>query len=213
MRRIAGLLTALVLFAGGGAQAQGKAGEFDYYVLSLGWSATWCELTGDTRSDPQCDAGKGLTFTLHGLWPQDEHGYPDTCFSGQPDASKDQTAAMADIMGGAGLAWHEWKKRGRCSGLSATEYFGAARRAYDAVTIPPLFAQVHRELTLPASGIQDAFLEANPSLTANEITITCKAGLIDEVRICLHKALSPRSCGADVAQDCSLKNAELPPVR
>ena len=67
MRRIASLLTGLLLIAAGGARAGDTAGAFDYYVLSLGWSATWCELTGDRRGDPQCADGKGLTFTLHGL--------------------------------------------------------------------------------------------------------------------------------------------------
>jgi ribonuclease T2 len=213
MRYFAGLLTGLLLIAAQGARAEGQAGVFDYYVLSLGWSATWCELTGDGRDDPQCDAGRGLTFTLHGLWPQYETGWPDDCFSGQADASRAQTAAMADIMGGAGLAWHEWKKHGRCSGLSASAYFGAARTAYDGVTIPPVFAEVDEALTLPASVVQDAFLEANPGLDPGAITVTCEAGMIDEVRICLTRDLSPRPCGADVARDCRLKDAGLPPVR
>jgi ribonuclease T2 len=213
MRHFAGLLTGLLLILAGGAQAEGKAGSFDYYVLSLGWSSTWCDLTGDARGDAQCRSGRGLTFTLHGLWPQYESGYPDNCFSDQPDASKLQTQAMADVMGGAGLAWHEWKKHGRCSGLSAADYFAAARQAYASVTIPPLFAKVHKDLTLPASVIQDAFLESNPSLTADILTVTCADGKIDEVRICLDKTLTPRPCGADVARDCSLKAAELPPVR
>ena len=38
MRRITGWLTGLLLMAGGGAHAGGTPGEFDYYVLSLGWS-------------------------------------------------------------------------------------------------------------------------------------------------------------------------------
>lgn len=213
MRHFAGWLTGLLLMAGGPALAGDKAGDFDYYILSLGWSSTWCELTGDGRGDPQCDAGKGLTFTLHGLWPQYENGYPDNCFSDQPDASKAQAAAMADVMGGAGLAWHEWQKHGRCSGLSASDYFGAARAAYQSVTIPPVFSSVHKDLSLPASVIQDAFLAANPSLTANVLTVTCESGMIDEVRICLDKALKPRPCAPDVAQDCRLKDADLPPVR
>lgn len=213
MRHLTGLAAGLLLFSAGAGLGEGKAGVFDYYVLSLGWSATWCELTGDGRDDPQCDDGKGLTFTLHGLWPQYERGWPDSCFSSQADATRTQTAAMADIMGGAGLAWHEWKKHGRCSGLSAAEYFSASRAAYEAVTIPPVYAEVSRVLTLPADVVQEAFLEANPGLGADEITVTCEAGMIDEVRICLTKDLSPRRCGADVLRDCSLKDAELPPVR
>ena len=213
MRHIAGGLTGLVLLAAGAAHAGDLAGDFDYYVLSLGWSATWCALTGDGRGDPQCDAGRGLTFTLHGLWPQYERSSPDNCFSDQPDASQTPTDAMADVMGGTGLAWHEWKKHGRCSGLAAADDFAAARKAYDSVIIPPLFAAVRQDLTLPASVIEDAFLEANPQLAANELTVTCESGKIDEVRICLDKSLIPRPCGADVARECRLTDADLPPVR
>ena len=196
------------------ARADGeKAGDFDYYVMSLSWSANWCALTGDARDDPQCDAGRGLTWTLHGLWPQNEDGYPSYCRTGQNDPSRSDTAAMADIMGGAGLAFYEWKKHGRCSGLSAKDYFAVSRRAYKSVTIPPIFTQITKDLSVPASVIEDAFVESNPALARNQITVTCDGGMIQEVRICLTKDLEPRGCGADVAQDCTLQDAGLEAVR
>ncbi len=213
MRHATGILLALILGVTGAARAADRAGDFDYYVLSLGWSSTWCELTGDATGDPQCDRGRGLTFILHGLWPQYDSGYPQDCHSDQPDASRSQTAAMADIMGGAGLAWHEWKRHGRCSGLSAQDYFAKARSAYESVAIPAPFAQVHRHLTLPAQVIEDAFLEANPWLSADAVAVTCDHALIAEVRICLTRGLRPRPCGSDVARSCSLRDADLPPVR
>lgn len=46
------------------------AGVFDYYVLSLSWSPTFC-LTH--QNDSQC-SGKGYGFVLHGLWPQYARG-------------------------------------------------------------------------------------------------------------------------------------------
>jgi ribonuclease T2 len=196
------------------ARAEGeRAGDFDYYVLSLSWSAAWCALEGDARNDPQCDAGRGLTFILHGLWPQFEDGWPSFCRTGARDPSRAETAAMADIMGGSGLAFYQWKKHGRCSGLAAPDYLVAARQAYDSIAIPDLFAGVDRPLTLPASVIEDAFLEANPGLSADQITITCKSGLIQEARICLTRDLTPRRCGADVIRDCRLPDAVLEPVR
>jgi ribonuclease T2 len=187
------------------------AGDFDYYVMALGWSPTWCALTGDARHDPQCE--RDLTWTLHGLWPQYEQGYPADCSTTARDPSPAQTAAMADIMGGAGLAFYEWKKHGRCSGLPAKDYLTLARRAYNRVTIPPLFTKVTTDLILPASVIEDAFLEANPNLSRDQITITCKANMIQEARICLDRDLMPRRCGDDVIQDCNLKDAELGAVR
>jgi ribonuclease T2 len=117
-----GLILACLLATPAYADGE-RAGEFDYYVMALSWSANWCALEGDSRNDPQCDAGRGLTFTLHGLWPQYEEGWPAFCRTGHSDPSRSQTAAMADIMGGAGLAFYQWKKHGRCSGLPADAYF------------------------------------------------------------------------------------------
>jgi ribonuclease T2 len=212
MRHLIAVIAALCW--AGAARAEGeRAGDFDYYVLSLSWSAAWCALEGDERDDPQCDAGRGLTFILHGLWPQYEDGWPAFCRTVERDPSRGQTAAMADIMGGSGLAFYQWKKHGRCSGLSAEGYFRTAREAFGRVVIPDLFAQVDRPLTLPASVIEEAFLDANPGLMRDQITITCKDGLIQEARVCLTPDLGFRRCGKDVRRDCSLTDAVLEPVR
>lgn len=211
MKRVFALLVAL---AAGPALADGeKAGDFDYYVLSLTWSSAWCELEGDSRDDPQCDIGRGLTFVLHGLWPQYEDGWPQYCRTGQRDPIRSETAAMADIMGGAGLAFYQWKKHGRCAGLSSVDYFATARRAYDSVNIPPVFAKMSKTLKVPASVIEGAFLDSNPGLKPDQITITCKDGYIQEVRVCLTPDLTPRRCGDDTIRDCRLKDAVLEAVR
>lgn len=208
------LLAIAALCWSGTARAEGeRAGDFDYFVMSLSWSSAWCAIEGDARNDPQCDARKGLTFVLHGLWPQYEDGWPSYCRTVERDPTRSETAAMADIMGGSGLAFYQWKKHGRCSGLSAGAYFGTARAAYQRVKVPDLFLAVSRPLTLPASVIEDAFLEANPGLAAEQITITCKDGLIQEARICLTRDLQFRRCGTDVIRDCRLKDAILEPVR
>ena len=190
-----------------------RAGDFDYYVLSLGWSPTWCALTGDARGDDQCDARHAYGFTLHGLWPQYESGWPSFCRSSEPDPSRSQTTAMADLTGSSGLAWREWKKHGRCSGLSATNYYAASRQAYENTMIPSYFFRIQKDMKLPASVIEDAFLDADPRLDRNMITITCEAGRIDEVRICLTKDLAPRLCGDDVARDCKMKDALMEKIR
>ena len=190
-----------------------RAGDFDYYVMSLSWSAAWCALEGDARDDPQCDRGRGLTFVLHGLWPQHERGWPSYCRTAERDPTRAETAAMADIMGGAGLAFYQWKKHGRCSGLPAPAYYATARAAYRNITIPPVFAQMTKTLAVPAEVIEGAFLEANPGLARDQITVTCKAGRIEEVRICLTKDLQPRRCGADTIRDCRLTDAVLDAVR
>jgi ribonuclease T2 len=209
------VLTALcVLFAPLPAVAEGeRAGDFDYYVMALSWSSAWCELEGDARRDPQCDKGRGLPFILHGLWPQYEEGWPAFCRTGARDPSRAETAAMADIMGGAGPAFYQWKKHGRCSGLSARDYYGLAREAYGRIIIPEVFGRMTKTLEVPASVVEDAFLESNPGLSRDQITVTCKEGLIQEVRLCLTEDLEARRCGADVIRDCTLQDAVLEAVR
>ena len=81
------------------------------------------------------------------------------------------------------------------------------------MTTPEYLAQVTRRLQVPANVIEEAFLEANPGLSRDQITITCKDGLIQEARVCLTKDLEFRRCGDDVIRDCRLRDAVLEPVR
>ncbi len=207
------LATVLLLAAAPAGAEADRAGDFDYYVLSLSWTPTWCALEGDARGSDQCDAGRGFGFTLHGLWPQREVGWPSDCRTAARPPSRAQTAAMADVMGSAGLAFYQWRKHGSCSGLDPAAYFAASRAAYDAVNRPALLRDLDREVTLPASVVEAAFLEANPEMTAESITVTCRSRRVQEVRLCLTRDLAPRACGADAAQDCTLDDALLSPVR
>lgn len=196
----------LLVLSAGLARAEGeRAGDFDYYVLSLSWSPTFCALEGEARGNPQCD--RPLGWVLHGLWPQYEDGWPSYCRTSFREATRTQTAEMVDIMGSSGSAWHQWKKHGRCSGLSAGEYFEAARAAYGAVNRPEVFRKLDRDVRLPPRIVEEAFLKANPELGADMVTITCKSGRIQEARLCLTKDLEPRTCGRDVVRDCSMSNA------
>lgn len=214
MTRLASGFMLLLIWLAGMALAEGeRAGDFDYYVLSLSWTPSWCALEGDARAAPQCDAGQGRGFTLHGLWPQRETGWPSFCATPQRPPSRAQTAAMADIMGTAGLAWHQWRKHGTCTGLSAEDYFRLSRLAYESVTRPDLLRRLDRAVRLPAEVIEAAFLEANPDFADPMMTVTCRDGHVQEVRICLTRGLEPRACGADVEQDCALRDAVFPPMR
>ena len=68
----------------GGAKAQDKRqnapGEFDFYVLSLSWSPSFCEEAARARRGGarRCSAAGGpISFVVHGLWPQYENGFPE----------------------------------------------------------------------------------------------------------------------------------------
>lgn len=189
------------------------AGEYDYFVLSLSWSPNWCAREGDARGSDQCDARHDHGWILHGLWPQYEKGYPSYCQTANRPPSRQMTRNMSDIMGTAGLAWHQWKKHGTCTNLPAADYFDMSRRVFEQVTKPPVLRRLTEEVAISPDVIEAAFLRSNPELNAGSITITCKAGYIQEARICLTKSLEPRECGVDVRRDCSLKGARFAPVR
>ncbi|MBI1417453.1 MAG: ribonuclease T [Limimaricola sp.] len=207
------LIAALLIAAASTARAEDVPGRFDYYVMSLSWSPDWCALQGDARGSPQCEAGRGNGWLLHGLWPQYAHGYPQDCRSRFAAPGRAETAAMADIMGTPGLAWHEWQAHGSCSGLTPHDYYALARQAYATVVRPPVFRKLTGEVVLPAHVVEEAFLRDNPGMTGNMITITCQSGYIQEARICLTRDLQLRACGADVARDCTLDGARFAPVR
>lgn len=202
----------ILLLTAGFARAEGdRAGEFDYYVMALSWSPNWCRIEGDAKKSPQCEEDHG--WILHGLWPQFHRGWPSYCNTPERQPSRTMTREMADIMGTSGLAWHQWKKHGTCSGLSARAYFDLSREAYGRVTRPPVFRKLDKSVTLPASVVEDAFLKANPELDKDMLTITCRDGFINEARVCLSKDLEPVPCGSDVIRDCRMTNAKFDPLR
>ena len=188
-----------------------EAGDFDYYVLSLSWSPNWCALEGDA-GDAQCDPEADHGWILHGLWPQYEVGWPADCPGVFADPSRRETADMADIMGSGGLAWHAWNKHGTCSGLSPGDYFDLSRDALEEVAIPPGFARLAQPEEVPARAVEEAFLQSNPRLARDGVTVTCRDGHIQEVRICLTRDLGPRTCGEDVIRDCTMPDAVLQPI-
>lgn len=209
---ITALLASLVSALPAWAEGE-KAGQFDYFVMALSWSPGWCATDGRNSNAGQCDAGGRASFVLHGLWPQNERGFPSYCRTAQRDPARAQSAAMEDVMGSSGAAWYQWKKHGRCTGLSATDYYATARRAYGSYEIPEVFRNLTRDVKLPASVVEEAFIEANPGLSRDMVTVTCDQGRIDEVRICLNKDLTPRPCGSDVANDCRMQNALMEKIR
>lgn len=206
-------LAALIALLPLTAHAEDVAGEFDYYVLALSWSPTWCGLTGDERGAEQCDPDRDTDFIVHGLWPQYEQGWPQDCRTQERDPSRRESAAMSDVMGSGGLAWYQWQKHGRCSGLSAHGYYEAIREAAERAPIPEVFDALDRDITLPASVVEDAFIEANPDLTRNGITVTCRDRSLQEVRICLTRDLQPRDCAPDARSDCSAPKILMEQVR
>lgn len=206
------LAVALAAAAPGRDRAAHVAGDFDYYVLALSWSPSWCRAEGDDRGAEQCDPDADLGFVVHGLWPQYEEGWPEFCRTHARDPSRRETRAMADVTGSAGLAWRQWRKHGRCSGLDPADYFATLRAANAAVARPEALRALDSEVRIAPAVIEAAFLEANPELQPEGVTVTCRDGLLREVRICLTRDLSPRACAADAQIDCKMKIVNFPAI-
>lgn len=199
------------------APASSSAGaNFDFYVLSLSWSPSYCADNGDrSNARQQCGTGRSYGFVAHGLWPQNDKGFPESCDHKQANdlVPRDLVSAFSDIMPSAGLMRHEWRKHGTCAGISQQDYFTTLRNAYQAVAIPPAFRTVSSQRMVDPILIEKAFIAANPGLPANAIAVTCKRRRIEEVRICMDKGLKFRSCGEVDRNSCRNRSVTLLPNR
>jgi ribonuclease T2 len=203
------LICALLPLWAAADTGRAQAGQFDYYLLSLSWSPTYCNLKPDDRS--QC-GNRRFGFILHGLWPQYRGGgYPQNC--GDSRVPRPVLNRALAFMPSPQLIRHEWRSHGSCSGLSVQEYFLAAEQAYGAVRIPALFSQepIPQHLTAPA--VIQAFIAANPGLDERRIVLQCRGPELEEVRICLDKSLAPSRCGQKVRTHCRQGPLQIRPVR
>ncbi|MBX3534247.1 MAG: ribonuclease T2 [Xanthobacteraceae bacterium] len=195
------------------AQRYGEPGQFDFYVLSLSWSPSYCETAGNRADPAQCRRGKPLSFVIHGLWPQYDCGYPQDCSYNAPRVSERTINSMLDIMPSRRLIIYEWRKHGTCSGLSPDDYFALVRRAFERVKIPAQFEHTSQWQTVSPSEIENAFRVANPKLEGDMIAVTCDRRHLREVRICMSKDLQFRACPQVDRQACRNPKVALPPVR
>jgi ribonuclease T2 len=197
-------------------QRQNAPGEFDFYVLSLSWSPSFCEEAEERgregRSQAQC-GGRPFSFVVHGLWPQYEHGFPEYCQRPSPRLGREIMTSMLDLMPAPGLIYNEWDKHGTCSGLGERAYFETIRKARAAIKIPPEFLQLSEPKTIAPGDIEDAFVKTNPGLTPTAIAVTCNRSRLSEVRICLSKDLQFRECGEIDRRACRRDQVTMPPVR
>ncbi len=99
--------------------ARRHAGQFDFYVLALSWSPGFCQAGGgDEKGRDQCRTGAGHGFVVHGLWPQFERGFPTQCQPANVSPSRIAMETAREVFVEEGLARHQWRKHGTCSGLS-----------------------------------------------------------------------------------------------
>ena len=200
---------------GSGPRGASVPGRFDFYVLALSWSPGFCATGGgdDGKRRDQCRPGADIGFTVHGLWPQYERGYPSDC----PGAGRLDRGALAQTDGvypAEGLARYEWRKHGTCSGLSPSAYFAAAKGARDAVTIPAALIEPYGDQRLAPADVERAFVQANPRLRPGMLAAICRRGTLEEVRVCFTRDLRAfQACPEVVREGCRDAALSVPAVR
>jgi ribonuclease T2 len=193
-------------------RARGEPGKFDFYLLSLSWSPSFCETPAGSGAPEQCGGARPFSFVVHGLWPQYERGFPESCLVPPPRLARKIVDEMLDLMPGSKLVYHEWDKHGTCSGLDQRDYFDTIRKARALVKIPAQFERPQQPLNVAPGEIVDAFVKANQGLTSAGIAIDCDRRFLREVRICMTRDLQFRDCGA-AARACRTDSLLMPPVR
>jgi ribonuclease T2 len=209
-------ILALSLTAGLAAaqdRRQNQPGKFDFYLLSLSWSASYCDAAAERAPGqplpPECGA-RARPFVVHGLWPQYETGFPEFCQQPAPRLDRNAVSSMLDLMPAPRLIFNEWDRHGTCSGLSSHAYFETVRKARALVKIPDAYMEASRDITVTPTEVQDAFVEANPGLTRASIAISCDAKRLTEVRICVGKDLRFQHCAEVEQRSCRRDQIVMP---
>ena len=183
---------------------------FDFYVLALSWSPTWCEANDRGGRSRQCDPDADNRFVVHGLWPQFERGYPEWCDTAEPEVPRRYEDALLPIMPSRGLIERQWDKHGACSGLRQAEYFSTLAHAWKRVRVPRALAELDRDRRIAPDRIEGLFEAANPGLSGGAIAVQCRRGRMTEVRVCLDKDLAFRMCPEVDARGCTGRPTLVP---
>ena len=195
---------------------QNTPGQFDFYVLALSWSPSFCE-AGQERApdrvpDQQC-SGRPFSFVVHGLWPQYEQGFPSFCQVPAPPLDRAVVSNMLELMPSPRLIFREWDRHGTCSGLSPHAYFEVVRKARAVIKIPAEFIELDKPTVVRPDDVADAFVKANAGLSRADVAVTCDSKRLSEVRVCLNKDFSFRDCPEVTRRACKRDSIALPAVR
>jgi ribonuclease T2 len=196
---------------------QNEPGQFDFYVLALSWSPSFCDAVGERSPEsvarqPEC-GDRSFSFVVHGLWPQYERGFPEYCQNPAPRLDRNVVSSMLDLMPSPRLIFREWDRHGVCSGLPARAYFETIRKARATVKIPAPYLDLAQPKTVSPGEVEDAFVAANPGLPHEAIAVGCDAKRLNEVRICLTKDLKYRNCAEVDQRACQREQVLMPRVR
>jgi ribonuclease T2 len=183
---------------------QNAPGQFDFYVLALSWSPSYCEASQERAPnrapDQQC-GGRPFSFVVHGLWPQYEQGFPAFCQVPAPRLDRNIVGSMLDLMPSPRLIFHEWDRH------------GTVRKARAVIKIPPDYLDLDKPIMVTPDEVATAFVKANPGLSRGAIAVACDSKRLSEVRVCLKKDFSFHDCAEVTRRACRRDKIAMPAVR
>ena len=190
------------------SQIEEPAGNFDFFVLALSWSPDYCASNGNI--DPnQCSIGKKLGFVLHGLWPQNNQGYPSNCSN--EILPLDVKTQFPSLYPSLNLYDHEWEKHGTCSGLSPQQFLSLSKRLKESVVIPSAFKAPESPFRTTTNKLIKEFKIVNPSYSVASIAVICSGSgrYLKEVYVCFSKEGQPTVCSSEVLKTAA-KSCQRP---
>lgn len=181
--------------------------DFSYYALVLSWSPDFCATNKKAANTPQCEIGRKYGFVLHGVWPQHEQGYPESCTD---EKIPNELRNKCDIFPTAGLCDHEWEKHGTCSGLGVAGYLNFAAQLKSSIVIPKQFKSPETSVRTTVEQFKADFVTHNPSFTPESIAPYCSGSgrFLKEVFFCIDKSGKSRACSEEVLKRSSKSCAQ-----
>ena len=200
----------------------GKPKDFDYYLLALSWSPSYCAGRSGPSTEFQCQLNH-FGFVVHGLWPQyaansgRKDKYPRFCTTPTPVPSEVVKASLCTVPGEK-LIQCQWANHGTCSDFDQpAQYYGKIRQLTAALTLPKLAAGRQT-----AGAIAKAVADANKSINlplaairvASSYDRTTKSQIFSEIRLCYSRDLTSFiACDASVGGAKDTAILSVPPAQ
>jgi len=215
-----------------------KQNEFSYLMFVQTWTGTYCR-------DGCCRLPSGISslstgFTIHGLWPNYESGYPTCCKSDftsqkieaamQNGSTKRQISSHWPALKKCHFVQYETEKHGTCAAnvyvgtTGLTDYWSAAIGLHGRWNIQDI---LRRKGITPSDSTAYTLSEIKSAISgaigarANVVCDSQDSNLIAEVRICLARPktttekfnLVPIDCPNSVmSSNCKEKHVIIPKI-
>lgn len=189
-----------------GSQAVTASAEsFDYYTFALSLTPAFCDQNPKWRNSLQCR--DRLPVSVHGLWPERKQGRaPEHCSGAALALSPGLERNLRGTMPDRGARDYQWKKHGRCSGLSPEAYFSVVDREFLELKWPALLRPQGRDTIVERDVVLREFRRLNPGFPARGVMLRCEQGqrppLLSEIRVCLSPDGRPAECVANFRPNC-----------